>query len=225
MSDIHVLIVEDDPMVAELNRRYLMKLQGILSITLAASVKEALQVLQCKKIDLILLDIYMPDTNGLQFLSILRKNNAKTDVIVVTASRDSMHIQEALRLGAVDYLVKPFEYTRVCEAIETYQSRRRIIKTEELDQKAIDRYLLHRPTEPEMPKGLDKVTLEHVRELVGQLTEPFTAEEAGALLGVSRITARRYLEYLVSRDEVQKDFSYGSVGRPVCKYTAVNNMN
>lgn len=113
---IRVLIVEDDPMVAEFNKHYLEQIGGFALRGIAASVDEGLKLLEKKEIDLILLDIFMPGLSGLELLSQIRKMGKGVDVIVVSAAADSYSIKKALQYGAVDYLIKPFEFERFREA-------------------------------------------------------------------------------------------------------------
>lgn len=219
---IRVLIVEDDPMVAELNRRYLASLPGFLLIAVVKTGEMALAVLEKEKIDLVLLDVFMPGSDGLSLLVEMRRKGIIADVIMLTAARDSKSINTALQYGAVDYLVKPFEFERFSAALANYKNRRKFIKTEgELDQNEIDRGVLFRSqaNSDDLPKGLDRKTLkkvfEGIREMAGR---EFTTEEMANQVGISRVSMRKYLEFLEKRDFLNLDISYGSIGRPVYKY-------
>ena len=137
---IKVLIIEDDPMVAELNRYYLEQVGGFQLVHIASSGAEALDFLNKTKVDLILLDIFMPGINGLEFLARLRKMENEADVIIVSASTDSHSIRKALQYGAVDYLIKPFEYERFYEALTAYKKRQLLMQNKALSQKDLDKY-------------------------------------------------------------------------------------
>lgn len=221
---IRVCIVEDDPMVAELNRRYVSRVPDFVCAGVTHSAKEALHFLSSHQIDLLLLDIYMPDTDGLAFLSVLRKSHMQTDVIVLTAARDVRTVEESLRLGAIDYLVKPFEFERLQAALEVYRRRRNVAhSTESLSQEQIDRFIFNRDIAVDAPKGLDRDTLQMCMRTLQSFTlgQEVTADEFAHRLGVSRVTARRYLEYLAANDYLARGHQYGAVGRPVRVYRLV----
>lgn len=219
---ISVLIVEDDPMVAELNRRYLEKVPGFQLAAMARSVDEALETITKRQIHLILLDIFMPGLNGLDLLDTIRSENKDIDVIVVSAAGDKLSIKHALRHGAVDYLIKPFEFERFQEALNRYRSQILlmrncdIINQEELDRKVLGK---EQQEQRELAKGLDRNTLkkvwEDIQTLEGKL---FTTEEIAVRAGLSRVSMRKYLEFLKQIDVLSMEVVYGTVGRPVYQY-------
>lgn len=165
---IKVLIVEDDPMVSEFNKRYLEQVGGFELIAVSPSVADALHILDRQEIDLILLDIFMPGMNGFDLLAQIRKLGQGVDVIVVSAACDSQSIKKALRYGAVDYLIKPFEFERFKTALSAYREWVSMTKDQEkLSQAELDIRMLHpNPlTVPsELPKGLTRNTLKTVWE-------------------------------------------------------------
>ncbi len=128
---IKVLIVEDDPMVAALNKQYVEQMDGFTLSGTAANTDEAIGHMAQIKIDLILLDVYMPGLNGIDFLRQIREQNEDVDVILITAASEMEQIQQSLRLGAIDYLIKPFEFDRFQEALTRYKN---------------NYYKLHQPT-------------------------------------------------------------------------------
>lgn len=220
---IRVLIVEDDPMVAELNKRYLAKLDGFKLSAVARSAYEAVQYLEKEEVDLILLDVFMPGTNGLDLLSEVRKSGRRIDVILVTAARDMDSIEKALRHGIVDYLIKPFEFERFCAALTAYRDRTIFMKQRDsVNQDQLDQLILNREQQQivaEIPKGLDRKTLKTIWESIGEYGEnTFTTEEIAGKVGISRVSMRKYLEFLTQSGLLDLDISYGSVGRPVYKY-------
>jgi CitB family two-component system response regulator MalR len=209
-------------MVAELNRRYLASIPGFLLIGAVKTGDAALTVLQKEKIDLVLLDVFMPGMSGLEVLIEMRKNGITADVILLTAARDSRSINQALQYGAVDYLVKPFDFERFNAALLNYKNRSKFIKTqEEFNQSEIDqRVLLRGPlTGDDLPKGLDRKTLKKIWDSIKEISgEEFTTEEMANQVGISRVSMRKYLEYLEKTGFLNLDISYGSIGRPVYKY-------
>jgi two-component system, CitB family, response regulator MalR len=220
---IRVLIVEDDPMVAELNKRYLDKTDGFALAAMIRSADETLNFLEREEVDLILLDVYMPGTNGLGLLTHIRKSGRKLDVILVTAASDCESIEKALRYGVVDYLIKPFEFERFNSALIAYRDRvsfmkqQNILSQDQLDKKILNRDQVHLTVG--LPKGLDRKTLEvieaRIRDSKGNT---FTTEEMAGKVGISRVSMRKYLEFLNQSGILEVRISYGSIGRPVYQY-------
>jgi CitB family two-component system response regulator MalR len=217
------MIVEDDPMVAEINKQYLSKIDGFRLAATANSVDEAIRFLGKEDIQLILLDIFMPSKQGLELLSYLRKNEHEIDVIIISAASDLERIKRALRYGVVDYLIKPFEFERFHAALACYQKHTRFIgKQKEVSQQELDDFLLHREETviaEELPKGLTKDTLKQVWEAVQELKEgPFSTDEIANLVGISRVSARKYLNFLKDLGILDVKVIYGTVGRPVYQH-------
>jgi CitB family two-component system response regulator MalR len=218
---IKVMIVEDDPMVAELNRRYIERVEDFLFCCIAKSGDEALEVLKQRKVDLVLLDIFLPNMNGLELLSRIRQQDYNVDVIVVSAARDNQSIQNALRNGAVDYLIKPFEFERLQTALVAFKKRLELIlKESNLSQGDLDQQIFARNVhmDAEFPKGLDRNTIKRVWDCILQIQDEFTSEELANRVGLSPVSIRKYLKYFQSIDLLGVEISYGAVGRPVYKY-------
>lgn len=227
---INVMIVEDDPMVIKLNKYYLEKVQGFTFVAVARTGEEALRVLEEQKVDLILLDIYMPNINGLEFLSRLRKLDAFVDVIVVSAAHDSTSIKKALQYGAVDYLIKPFEFDRFKAALLGYKERETLIKShEDLNQTDLDRHFLSKDVQQaskDVPKGLDKNTLNFIWQNIQAFkADAFCTEEMANIVGVSRVSMRKYLQYLEDAGHLERVIAYGSPGRPTYKFKCVKHTD
>ncbi|MEK8212294.1 response regulator [Paenibacillus sp. FSL L8-0463] len=223
---IKVLIVEDDPMVAKFNRHYLEQVQGFEFAGWASSGDEAAKMLADREVDLILLDIYMPHTNGLQLLSSLREQGSMVDVIVISAASDNGSIRKALQYGAVDYLIKPFEFARFQAALSAYREDHLLMKhREHLSQEQLDKLLRHSlGTEDDkagtLPKGLAEGTLESIWNTIQRLERPvFSTEDITASAPLSRISVRKYLAFLTEAGVLEMEISYGAVGRPVYMYT------
>lgn len=224
---IKVLIVEDDPMVAELNKKYMAQIEGFELVDAVASSDEAMACLNKKKVDLLLLDVFMPGINGLDLLTEIRAAGFNTDVIFVTAARDRESIEQALQHGAVDYLVKPFEIERLHAALQAYKQRRKMLLGREVfSQKDIDEGVLQKNkiAEATFPKGLDRHTLQLVWERIMNEEKTFSTCEMANQVGLSRVSMRKYLEYLTDIDLLSVEVDYGSIGRPKYKFRCVDRQ-
>lgn len=223
---IKVLIVEDDPMVAELNRRYLEQIDGFILIAIARNVNEALIRLEKHEIDLVLLDIFMPGMNGLELLDKIREEERDIDVIVVSAASDMHTIKKVLRSGVVDYLIKPFEFERLNTALSAYRNQALFMRNRDvMNQAELDRRILGREQQgqTELNKGLCRNTLKAVWEIIRATKgQAFTTEEMANNVGISRVSMRKYLEFLKQIDVLSMEVIYGTVGRPVYKYRCIN---
>lgn len=223
---IRVLLVEDDPMVAELNRMYLSRVVGFELVASVRGASEALALLQSRPVDLLLLDIFMPGQSGIELMAEIRRQALEVDVIFVTAARDTATLDRALKLGAMDYLIKPFEFERLKQALEHYRETRHMIRRgEALDQAELDRRLARRPTEGRkaegLPKGLDRNTLDKVLQAITawpEATPWFTSEAIGQQVGLSRVSVRKYCEFLCELKVLRMEPGYGTGGRPVHRF-------
>ncbi|MGY2892186.1 response regulator [Deinococcus sp. UYEF24] len=213
-----ILIVEDDRWVAQVNRG-LVEAGGHSVIGVASTVQEGLELAARLQPDLILLDMYLPGGSGLDLLLALRAAGQVTDVIMLTAADDLHSVRQALALGALDYVIKPFEQARLLEAVSRVTGRRGF-PSSAFTQHRLDQFLGLPGVA--LPKGIEAGMLKRTRQILegAQTTEPqaLSAEEVGAQLGVSRVTAWRYLEYLLETGQVELDFSYGLPGRPAKLY-------
>ncbi|MFM2598494.1 response regulator [Vibrio fortis] len=216
-----VMVIEDDIAIAELHHRYLEQMGGFEVVGIATSQSEAIMQLDILKPDLVLLDVYLPDGCGLDILNHVRGNNQGCDVILITAARDVDTLQQAMRGGVVDYLLKPVMFPRLEASLKKYRSQQQELESvSDLNQGLVDKMLQaanQADSKPAatLPKGIDGVTLDKIRALFESAeTKDLTADEAGERIGASRTTARRYLEYLITTGELNADLNYGSVGRP-----------
>ncbi len=223
---IRVLLIEDDPMVAELNRLYLGRVSGFELVASVRSAAEGLTLLQKNPVDLLLLDIFMPGQSGLELMEEIRRQALDVDVIFVTAARDTATIGKALKLGAVDYLIKPFEFERLKQALEHYGETHRLIRgVASLDQTELDQRLARRPMEgravDELPKGVDRSTFDKLLQVIEarSVDQPwFTSEEIAQVVGLSRVSVRKYLEFLCTLKTLRMEPGYGTGGRPVHRF-------
>ncbi len=224
---IKVLIVEDDPMVAKINEKFLKKVEGFTLYDSVNSIEKAKEAVLSGKPDLILLDVFFPQGKGIDLLKWIRLENLKCDVILITADRNTETVEEAFRYGAVDYLVKPFIFNRFKESLIQFKSRKNSFKNfDSMEQGAIDKYTIkankHVIEYDENIgdiKGFNQYTYEKVLVGISNMKDnPFTSEQMATNIGVSRITARRYLDYLEKEQKLVVEMEYGKVGRPKNKY-------
>lgn len=222
---IQVLVVEDDPLAADAHALYVSRVDGFSVAAVVHSRAEALRALERLPVDLILLDLFLPDGNGLALLRALRAAGRTTDVFAVTSARDLTVIREGVSLGVVQHVLKPFTFPTLRERLLRYAQFRSTTNSSEGEarsQAEVDRALSVLRTAPEaatLPKGLSAATLESVtRALRAAGPEGLTASAAAEQLGVNRITARRYLEHLVEGESAARAPQYGHVGRPELCY-------
>lgn len=225
---IQVLIIEDDFRVANINREYVLKVASFDVVHIAKTAAEALLYLTEAKTlpHLILLDVYLPDDVELTLYWTLRRDYRTVDIVMLTAANEVETIQETFHGGVFDYLVKPVDFARFEKTLERYKARFKLFQTEqELEQTMIDELtgtFMKKEISggQQLPKGIDDITLEKIKEvLTNSVGNGATAISIGDQIGVSRSTARRYLEYLVSIKEAQAHLKYGEIGRPERRYT------
>ncbi|TSA80583.1 response regulator [Deinococcus detaillensis] len=212
-----VMIVEDDVLVRTIHQTLIEDLPGFQVVSTVGSLAQASQDLQSVTVDLLLVDIYLPDGNGLTWAAQLPRISTGPDVIMITAANDLPTVQTAIRSGVLDFLIKPFERQRLYAALQRHQQRHSVASPAHLTQYGVDRLLRHDPV-THLPKGIDAATLGKVQRLLDEAITPLSAETAGRHLGVSRITAWRYLEYLVGLSLAEVEVLYQSTGRPLKLY-------
>lgn len=219
-----VLIVEDDFRIAGINRSLIEQAQDFRVVGMSRSRAETLEWLagHANQVDLVLLDVFLPDVEGLGLLWEIRRDYRELDIVMVTAAKEVDTVEEALRGGVFDFLIKPVESQRVCKMLERFRARRRLmaerkeLSQDQLDQAMSSLYGAQQTTTARrgLPKGVDALTLDTVKTVLQERGEPMTASELAEKIGSSRSTARRYLEHLVSDGVVSAEQSYGEVGRP-----------
>lgn len=221
---IYAVIAEDDFRVASVHEGFLTKVEDVKLVGKALNAKETIDLLQNKPVDLLLLDVYMPDELGTDLLPQIRERFPNVDVIIITAATDKTLLEHSIRNGIFNYLIKPVTLDKFTEAIEHYKQHKKILDSySEVNQSVVDDLLgkspgVKRSQEPSLPKGIDKLTLDKVKEMLKSFPDGTTAEEIGKKMGASRTTARRYLEYLISVGQARAELNYGVVGRPERKY-------
>ncbi|WP_129692269.1 response regulator [Gottfriedia acidiceleris] len=228
---IEVLIVEDDSRIAEIHQRFIERIEGFSVIGIATNYQEAVDLIEILKPQLVLLDVYFPDMNGLDFLQWMKKHSILADVIMITASKEIDSVNKALHYGVFDFIIKPvifdrfkkslIRYVNYSNKVQSLQSKSAYLTQEEIDgligknNSIIEEQSIY-------PKGIDKLTLDKVLFAIKEVHNGMTAENIGLEIGVSRTTARRYLEYLVSEGKVLADLAYGTIGRPERVYLIKN---
>lgn len=224
MKTLEVLIVEDNIKISRTHQAFVEKVEGFQVTGIANTIADAHMMLDTLEPDLILLDIYFPESNGLDFLRELRAEHT-TDVILITAAREVEMLHKALQGGAFDYMIKPVFFERFNEALSKYRSyREHLASAESLTQEAADRLFRASSSgattgSDSLPKGIDMVTLNAVVQVFEKdKAALLSATEVGERIGISRTTARKYLEYLISAGSLQINLDYGTKGRPERKY-------
>jgi len=219
---VQVLVVEDEELSAQAHADYVRRTAGFELAGVARSSVEAVRVLRRVPVDLVLLDMNLPDGHGLALLQGMRAEGFLCDVIAVTAARDVDVVKRAVSQGVVLYLLKPFTYAGFRTKLDQYADYRARLTAAESDvgQEDVDQMLGVLRTTPQrtaVPKGMSVDTLREVtvalRDGVGR-----SASELAAAIGTSRVTARRYLEYLAGEDVVERSVRYGGSGRPEVEY-------
>ena len=218
---IRTVIVEDDFRVADVHRGFLERLPDFGLVGIAHTAREALELVQRVRPDLVLLDIYLPDQSGLDVLRRLREAGPPVDVIAITAASGVETLRAALQGGVVHYLVKPFQFSAFREKLERFAAvRARLAQLSEVDQPAVDRVvgLLRGEGREPLPKGLSAATLDLVAQTLRDSRVDLSAVEIAARTGLSRVTARRYVDHLVRLGTAELTMRYGSAGRPEHRY-------
>lgn len=221
---IRVLVVEDEPLTASAHADYVRRVDGFEVAAVAGSGAEAIRALRADAgIDLILLDMNLPDMGGLDLCRSVRAAGLDVDVIAITAVRDAAVVRASVAAGIVQYLIKPFTYSAFGEKLGAYQDFRQSLveQASATTQAEVDQAFasLRPATAAALPKGLSAETLRAVSGLLKELHAPTSAIEVSEALSMSRVTARRYLEHLADQQSVLRTSRYGTRGRPEFEYS------
>jgi len=220
----HVLIVEDDPMVLSINRRYLEKIPGFIVSGTCDSFDEAIRLTSKYTYDLLLVDITIKGKTGLDLIKTLRKREYPADLIMITAAGEQEAIRIGLQCGIVDYILKPFQFKRFEKSIALFLQRQELLHSvEPLTQQRIDQ--LHSPEketsekeEEAIDKGLTPSTLALILACINQQKGDFTVNDITSLANLSHVSVRKYLHYLEDKKVIEMRLEYGTVGRPTAFY-------
>ena len=225
MKQIDVLIVEDNIKISRTHQAFVEKVDGFSVIGMANTIEEARILVETLDPQLILLDVYFSESSGIEFLKELRSQGKNCDVILITAAREVEMLHNAIHGGAFDYMIKPVFFERFKESLNSYRIyRKKLGQAGNLSQDDADSFFRKSQgdltgTQSDLPKGIDPVTMEKIiTHLHDNKDEAFSASGIGEDLGLSRTTARKYLEYLVGTGHLKIDLDYGTKGRPVRKY-------
>jgi response regulator of citrate/malate metabolism len=228
LKQITVFIVEDDPMVASINKRFTEKVASFKVIGTSTSQDDALLQIERLRPDIVLLDIFLPQGNGLKILQQIRHRDIPTDVILITAAKDTATIYQTMRYGAIDYIIKPFDMERLEQALRNYEKLRMIMnKKADLSQSDLDKLNAvgegaGHTAQVSLPKGVHLLTLEQLISFLLKQNKPLSCQQIADSLNMSKITVWRYLEYLADSRKVLVELEYG-VGRPTKLYRVISH--
>jgi len=224
-----VIIAEDEEKIALLHKSFLDDNLDFEVLAIANTIKETQKALEILNPDLILLDVYFPDGNGIELLKWIRQNNLLCDVILITAARETHALEQALKFGIYDYLLKPILLNRLEASLKNYVNYKSNLNNSQIvSQDYIDNIIGKKnhtdkviKNTDNLPKGIDKLTLEKIIDKMKTIDTFLSASELGDILGINRTTARRYLEYLSAVGLVNVDSQYGTIGRPEKRYKLI----
>ena len=228
---IRTLVVDDDFMAVSVHRQFVERIPGFDVVGEATTGREAKALVERLRPDLVLLDIYLPDENGIELMRRLRAApSPPIDVIAITSAKDVDVLRDAMHLGVVHYIVKPFTFITFRERLESYaEARRRLADMRQAEQRDIDRLygLLRTSSEASLPKGISPPTLTLVASLLRESDAALSTSEVAARVGISPGVARRYLRFLSDSGAVDFTLRYGAAGRPehLYRWTAVSAVS
>ena len=223
MTGLNILIVEDETALAEMHAEFIKRSQLANQIWLAGDLTQARMMISRFKPNLILLDNYLPDGQGLELVQELSQAKYQGGIIFVTAASDMDTVSDAVRFGVFDYLIKPMAYERLEQSIQRFAHMHKVMhENQEATQRQVDdifNTFARGERKQVLPIGIDEITLEKVRKLFEQSVESYTAETVAQEMGLSRTTARRYLEFCAVEGFLKAEIVYGKVGRPQRMYS------
>lgn len=219
MSDWRVMVIEDDRVVAGLHCRFVARVPGFDAVGVAETASQAERMVAAMRPDLLLLDLGLPDHNGVELLRRLRARGDEVEAIAVTAASGVADVRATVHLGVVDYLVKPFDQERLRQALSVFARRMAMLSADRLGQGDVDRICSDGPNARRwLPRDLSVARLEEIQQQFARAPAPVTAADLAAGLGISRVTARRYLEYLVTIGQARSSALASGPGRPTKTY-------
>jgi response regulator of citrate/malate metabolism len=216
---ISVLVVDDDFRVARIHSAFVDRVEGFHTVGVAHTGADALHAARTLRPDLILLDLYLPDVFGLDLLNQMRVHGVDSDVIVISAANEAQTVERAVKLGVASYLLKPFTRDDLAARLAEYGAQRRSSRHRTLGHQAeVDRIFGRAEQAAPLPKGMSAETADLVLAALQRQDREISAQECADAIGVSRVSARRYLEHFVQQGRLQVSLRYGSRGRPERRY-------
>ncbi|MGW0706149.1 response regulator [Streptomyces sp. NPDC002643] len=225
LDAIDVLVVDDDFMVARVHRTFVERVEPFHVVGVASSGEQAVTAVDELRPDLVLLDLYLPDVFGLDVIPRLRAAGHDCDVMVISAAKEADSVRGAVRHGVVDYLLKPFEFEDLSSRLQRYAAQRgRLLTTVVHSQADVDRVLAGAGATPSpaggaLPKGMSVETADLIERTLRAADGTLSATECATLTGISRVSARRYLEYFHGTGNAEVTLRYGVAGRPERRYS------
>ena len=226
-----VVIVEDDPMVAMINEQYVSKNKDFCVAKTCSNGQEALDFLlgeEGAQIDLVIMDVFMPYLNGIEVLKKIRESKLHCEVIMVTAANDTATLEETMHLGVMDFLIKPFAYERFQVALEKFMANKEAFRgaNQTIDQSYVDS-LISNPgsshaSDTNLPKGIQKKTLDLITDYMKDKTGWISGDQISEEIGLSSVTVRHYMGYLMEIKKVKGEINYETGGRPSMLYKQAN---
>lgn len=223
----NILIIEDDPMVAMLNKEFLLKLLPEAHLLTANTIAEAQVMVEDRPIDLMLVDVYLPDGTGLEFLRAISDTH-NIPSILITAANDDRSVKEALALGVIDYLIKPFKFDRFKQGIQKGIQHIKLKESSKtVNQQQLDGYFAsgtddlnvgQSVNKEALPKGLTHFTFVRIVDVLLTAKDYVSLKELTNQTDISRITIKKYIDYLLALNYLEEEISYLEQGRPLTKY-------
>jgi response regulator of citrate/malate metabolism len=222
-----ILIVEDDPQVLALHKQFVSTMEGFEVVGTATGGSQAMTFLEENSVDCLLLDIFMPDFDGLELLKKMRERDVDADVIIISAANEGDKVKEALRLGAFSYLLKPFRYERLRSmlcALKEHQSEirgKRVVASQEEIDRAFESSSKRADTRLSYPKGIQENTLNLIKSALESMGVPSSAGEIAESAGISRVTVQRYIDFLKRTGRILEEVEYQKTGRPLKRFSLI----
>lgn len=218
-----VLIIEDDPMVLSINKRYVEKISGFTVEGTASSVKEALKLTKKYVFDLLLVDIHLLNESGLDLIRMLRKEGYPADFIMITAINEQETIELCAQYGAIDYILKPFQFSRFKKSFHRYQRMKQLLNsTNTFNQSDIDQFYWVQEesdvVKQNLEKGITQQTLQLIMNIIDETDELFTIDQLTEKTNLSHVSIRKYVNFLEEQNYLETQQKYGAVGRPTMYY-------
>jgi response regulator of citrate/malate metabolism len=223
---LKVLIAEADPLLQKLYADLIAEESAFAVLKCVSTGPQMFEALRCVDTDLVLLDLYLKEFDAVNGLDELRKEFPRMDYIVASSGENPELVRKAMCQGVFEFLIKPFSFERLKLALRNYQVYHHSLtgRTRPWQQEDLDMLISMKSRDPSwsnnraIPKGLQLKCLNEIESLLKERDETFSAQEVGEILGISRSTARRYLEFLTLSERVVVEFAYRRVGRPEKRY-------